>query len=437
MKRREFIQSLAIATGAAATAGPFNRLWAAPGDYSGRLVLVLQAEGGWDVTSLCDPKTNVPGELEINNWANSNEVQVAGNIPYAPFANNQALFSKYHQDMLVINGVDAQTNSHSTGILHNWSGRNAAGYPTITAMHSANASPDLPLAYINFGGFADAARLIRYNRLDDVYGLYEILQPNINTWDNANIRLGSEVNRIQAAQQAAMQRRLQSDTLTPRQRDNIMAYMNARSTADALARFVDVLPPSPEDFQEPFELHPDIGETDILRQAQLAILAFESGVASAADLLLLGHDTHQRHDVQHVTLFSALERAIDYIWTYANERGVADRLTLVIGSDFSRTPHYNADNGKDHWPIGSYIIMEQGAAWGNRVVGQTDGGHNAFKINPSTLQRDDNNGTIIYPKHVHKALRRHLGIENTSVDANFMFTNTEDFDFFNPSKSTS
>ena len=64
------------------------------------------------------------------------------------------------------------------------------------------------------------------------------------------------------------------------------------------------------------------------------------------------------------------------------------------------------------------------------MTGLTDEGHSAYKINPSTLARDDTDGTIIYPKHVHKALRRHLGIENTSVDANFPFNNTEDFNFF-------
>ena len=109
---------------------------------------------------------------------------------------------------------------------------------------------------------------------------------------------------------------------------------------------------------------------------------------------------------------------------------MADRLTLVIGSDFGRTPHYNADNGKDHWPIGSVIVMEQNPSWGNRVVGLTDEGQNAYKINPNTLQRDDANGTIIYPKHVHKALRRYLNLENTSVESNFAFNNTEDFKFF-------
>ena len=64
------------------------------------------------------------------------------------------------------------------------------------------------------------------------------------------------------------------------------------------------------------------------------------------------------------------------------------------------------------------------------MVGQTDEGQNAFKIGPNTLERDDNGGTIIYPKHVHKALRRHLGIENSVVEENLAFTNTEDFAFF-------
>jgi len=63
-------------------------------------------------------------------------------------------------------------------------------------------------------------------------------------------------------------------------------------------------------------------------------------------------------------------------------------------------------------------------------VGLTDEGQNAYKINPNTLQRDDVNGTIIYPKHVHKALRRYLNLENTSVESNFAFNNTEDFKFF-------
>ena len=74
--------------------------------------------------------------------------------------------------------------------------------------------------------------------------------------------------------------------------------------------------------------------------------------------------------------------------------------------------------------------MEKNTSWTNRVVGLTDEGQNAFNMNPSTLERDDQGGTIIYPKHVHKALRRHLGIENSVVEQNLTFTSTEDFDLF-------
>ena len=122
--------------------------------------------------------------------------------------------------------------------------------------------------------------------------------------------------------------------------------------------------------------------------------------------------------------------AIQLFWQRAEERGFADRVTMVIGSDFGRTPNYNSNNGKDHWPIGSVIVMEKNASWTNRAVGLTDEGHNALSINPSTLEPDERNGTNIYPKHIHQALRRHLGIENSIAGQNLAFTNAEDFDFF-------
>ena len=51
--------------------------------------------------------------------------------------------------------------------------------------------------------------------------------------------------------------------------------------------------------------------------------------------------------------------------------------------------------------------MEKGQRWTNRAVGETDGLHFAQRIDPRTLRQDDRNGTIIYPKRVYKALRRH------------------------------
>ena len=74
--------------------------------------------------------------------------------------------------------------------------------------------------------------------------------------------------------------------------------------------------------------------------------------------------------------------------------------------------------------------MEKNVNWANRTIGETDEGHNAYSINPGTLNRDVNNGTIIYTRHVHKALRRYMGIENNVLTKLFPFNNTEDFSFF-------
>lgn len=429
MKRREFLINTML-LGAAGLAAPVPRIYGAvDGGYTGRLLITLQIDGGWDVSSYCDPKVNQPGELAITNWSESNDIATAGNIAYAPFANNSEFFDKYYRDMLVINGIDAQTNSHTTGVLHNWSGRNSVGYPTLTAMFAALNAPDQPLSYVNFGGFAQTGNLIRFSRIDDVVALRELLNPASNSWGNeATQRSPEDMSRIQSYRQARINRKMASERLTPRQLENLSAYDTALRNRSSLVEFSNYLL-APEDYYDWEEVNEEV-QSDLRRQIQLTMSAFDAGVASAADLFTSGYDTHTDHDALHEPLFTYQNNAIDMLWTLAAEYNLADRLTVIIASDFSRTPHYNADDGKDHWPIGSAIIMESSPSWGNRVIGETDEAQNAYRINPNTLARDDSDGTIIYPKHVHKALRRYLGLENTAVDQNFRFNSTEDFDFF-------
>lgn len=436
MNRRIFLKSMASTATLAAFSSLPGRVWAAPENYEGRFLVVMQMDGGWDVTQLCDPKTNTPGEPDINNWANSSEIQTAGRIQYAPVASNQRLFENHHQKMMVINGVDAQTNSHTTGVLHNWSGRNAAGLPTLTALFAAAKAPDLPLAYVNNGGFSGTADLIRFSRLNDHNALVDILDPSLVPWDNnRTLRRSSDISRVQRYQREALERKLASSALTPRQRANTTAYLNALSNRDTLDRLKSIIPTNDE--IQPNVIIPYVNfESDLMRQVQLSLLTFKAGVGASCDLICHGFDTHSEHDLQHEALYNHVADAIDYFWSFADELAISDRITLVIGSDFSRTNFYNAGNGKDHWPIGSYIVMEESPAWGNRVVGITDGLHNALKINPTTLQEDNAYGLTLYPKHVHKALRRHLGVDALAEEQRLSFGATEDIDFFDPDKWT-
>jgi len=432
MKRRSLLKL--AAAGSTLCATPFARVYAAPEPYDGRIFVTVQAAGAWDVTSFCDPKLNVPGELEINHWAQSGEIQTEGNILFAPFGNNNRFFQKYKNYMMVINGVDSQTNAHTVGETHTWSGRNSAGYPSLTSLFAKANAPDVPMSYINFGGYGETAKIIRSSRLDNVDALLNVLQPNaIPERDNSDetYRYPSVLNRIQQAQQERLKRHLATENSLPRKKFKMEAYYDARANSSILERFASVIPPA-DQLQGRLAIG-QVTNSNLLQQVQIAVLAFKSGVSSAADFFLNGFDTHSNHDRDHEPLLSHLLDGIDYLWDYAEELGIADRLTVMISSDFGRTPFYNDSNGKDHWPVTSAVLMEKDAPWGNRVIGLTDEGHNALSINPGTLQRDDSNGTKIYPKHIHKAVRDYLGI---GYQPFFPFNNTEDFDFFNADLQT-
>ena len=428
MKRRTFVKGL-LAPAAGAVSG-FQLPLANAADYDGKLFVFVQADGGWDPTSFCDPKTNTPGEKAINHWAESGEIRQAGNLFYADFGNNGEFFEKYYDRMLVINGVDAQTNSHSAGIVHNWSGRVSEGYPSMTALLAAHHAPGLSLSYLSFGGFSDTASLITYTRVDGADLIRNIATPDIFRWDNSSRYLNqANWETLKTFRAANLARLAAAPQLLPRAARNRRLYGAALSpeATEGLKAYANLLPPD-DDLEHPEEFG-DM-KSELRRQAQLAILAFKARVAVSADLYLGGFDTHSNHDPEHNWLLGNLTDSVDYLWDLAETHEMADRLVVVMGSDFGRTNHYNVDAGKDHWPIGSFIVMEKNQTWTNRVVGETDALHFANKIHPTTLWRDDSNGTIIHPKHVHKALRRYFGIENSLGAQRFPFHNTEDFAFF-------
>ncbi len=430
MNRRTVLKGMLGATGAAAMG--FRLPLASAAHHAGKLYVFVQANGGWDPTSFCDPKANVPGEPIINNWAQRSDVREAGNIRYAPFANNEAFFEKYYERMLVINGVDAQTNSHTVGVVHNWSGRISEGYPTATALLAAHYAPEASVPYLSFGGYSETGGVARFTRMNNPDLLRNVATPHIPHW-NADLRYFSDADwaALESHRSKAAQRLADQGDLLPTQARNRGFYRSAFAAADGLAAYAAALPPN-DQLEQP-ETYAGANYTyysDLRRQAQLTVLAFKTGVAVSADLWLGGFDTHAYHDRDHDWLLGNLTDSVDFLWDYAEEHGVDDRLVVVLGSDFGRTNAYNAKYGKDHWPIGSYVIMEKNQPWTNRVVGETDERHFAHRINPATLERHDREGTILYPKHVHKALRRYLGIEHTPAALRFPFNNTEDFPFF-------
>ncbi|MBE1298612.1 MAG: DUF1501 domain-containing protein [Alteromonadaceae bacterium] len=426
MDRRNFIKAAGISSLVSTLPASFQ-LYAAPEDYTGKFLINVQAEGGWDVTSFCDPKTNTAGEPEINHWARNAEIQQAGNLLYAPFAANAAFFDKYYRDILIINGVDAQTNSHTAGVIHNMSGRISEGFPSLTALFAAQNGTQMPIALINNGGFSDTGGLTRYTRIESINELGNIIYPNVPRWaPDSNWVHTSDWQRIQNARDERLASLNSEANLTARQLRNRQNYRSSIDNAGILSDFASA-------FRNEDNIQGAVESGNFYstfrRQIQTALLAMSSGVTVAADLLHWGFDTHENHDNDHNWLLTELTGALDYLWTYAEQLGVADRLVVVVSSDFGRTNFYNEINGKDHWPIGSYMVMERNQSYTNRSIGLTDEIHNTVAINPNTHQADSS-GSYIFPMHVMHELRQYLQVDSLATDNSFSLNPPETFGFF-------
>ena len=140
---------------------------------------------------------------------------------------------------------------------------------------------------------------------------------------------------------------------------------------------------------------------------------YKAGLTVSVNIQQGGFDTHGNHDGAHIPRLSELLKGVLLLQEEAKNQGIADRVVFVIGSDFGRTPGYNGGNGKDHWSVSSMMFMGAGIK-GGRVIGETTSGHDAKKVDPTTLKVDSSGIAITYG-HINKALRKLAGIEKSEL----------------------
>ena len=323
--------------------------------------------------------------------------------------------------MLVINGIDSQTNAHEAGVRHTWSGRLSHGYPSFSAIAAAALGPNLPLAYISNGGYKETAGITQYTLMQDPTSLKKLVFPNQfldydteGDWDPAKqYHRTAAIDLIQQAKLDRLTRLRAQSQLTPKQVSSLSDLFNARVGVDQLAPLAQTMP------EELVSNIDNDGEWNpLMRQAQIALASYEAGLCVAADLTMWGFDTHANHDEEHSTALQRLQNGINYLWEEATRRGIENRLVVLVSSDFGRTPSYNDGNGKDHWPISSSIIMAKDQSWTNKVVGATTSDHETMSIDPTTLQLSAS-GVQLQPKHIQQAMRELAGIEDHEISLRF------------------
>jgi len=415
INRRQFLLSTAALAASLRSSGVRSEKF-----YSGPYLLRIHASGGWDLSQYCDPKVNQPHIEPITNWSDEQDIKWSGNIAFAPVANNNATFDALASRMLVINGVDTQTNAHQTGERHTWTGASGEGRPSITALFAAANGADLPLPMLNFGGFSATAGIIRPS----------IAHPGSIKGLTAQ-RSTEESELLERYRARGLDLVTEREYRSPWAQRKISNYRLSNQSKMQLDELHSLLP---DQLENPDGTHD--GSSNLKAEIQVSLLAFKSGLTASAECSAGGNwDTHGDGEFSQLLNITALNNGLTYLWELAESLGIAKDLTVIVSSDFGRTPWYNSYGGKDHWPINSYLIMANNPAWGGRVVGHTDEMQNASHISPSSLQRTSS-GTLIYPKHVHHALHQYLGISEFAKETGFDFKDTELFDFFNPKLST-
>ena len=377
--------------------------------YDGTLWLFINAGGGWDPTSLCDPKgadyEDQPDRM--NNYLAA-DIEEAGNIRYAPVAGNAAFFQKYYQQTMILNGLDMKTNGHDAGNRHMWSGRLSEGHPTLPAFIAGAFSPAQPMSFLSYGGYSDTAGMVAKTQLGALGPLLNLAYPDrFNGQDEMSPTFHSAQTE-ELIYQAHLEREeaMLNAQMLPRIKQSMSTLFTSRSGSSELKLLQQYLPET-------------LSDNQVGQQGQVAVAAYKAGICVSSMLSTGGFDTHGDHDNNHFPRLQTITEGIDAILTFAEQLDVLDKVFICVGSDFGRTPGYNDGMGKDHWPITSMMFMGAGVP-GNTVIGETTERHEAKGVDLATLQVDNSGGgTNIEPGNVIASIRQLAGLGQSEFTAMF------------------
>ena len=384
--------------------------------YTGKVLINVHASGGIDASSWFDPRETDP---LMNFYAQARTpAVVAGNLRAAPMANNGVFAGKYFRNMLVINGVNSETNSHDDGTRAHATGSLAMNYPNMSELFAYTFGKAVPMPWLSAGGMNTSVGLSPAVPMPDGNNFRLLLSPNSANATQDFIK-AADVQKILATRAESIKAQ-QAAGLVPRALGVNTQFDGASNSRALLARVSQFLPATFDN------------------TAHVGLVAAQAGITTTLQFATGGFDAHSNIVNNYNQSLAQLTTLLDYIITKSGEIGIADRVFIRVYSEFSRTPLINSGQGKDHYPIGTQVLMEATPpTWGNRVFGMSGARHQAMKINPATGAADPTNGKVITPRHIHAAIQKYLGFSTTDPRFQFRIPTDENFDIFNPANNSS
>lgn len=401
--RREMLLSTAALLGA-----PRFAFGAGAASGGAKHLIVVFAEGGWDVTYCLDPKLScvdptggpctIQGpEVDETNAPDDREaVETFGGIPIvvndAKRPAVRSFFQKWHSRVHVVNGVWTGSIAHDPCRTRILTGSPDGAHADLATIAGYTHGATLPLGSVDLSGWSIAGPLA-----------------------SSTGRIGFQSQIAALLGDGAQFRSPGSYTypmfeMDPTDEDSVEAFV--RSRADKLrARFSDGGGHNDRalddllvslDRGDRFRAQADdilasltIGaETSLQQQLGIAVDLVESRLCHAVSVDTREEwDTHDLNLLQH-TSYERTFRGLQSLMDDLEARGMLDDVVVAVMSEMTRTPLRNAGGGKDHWGHTSLMLM--GAVRGDTTSGGTDDLLESLPMSLSTGEVDPNGALCKY-----------------------------------------
>jgi uncharacterized protein (DUF1501 family) len=385
MTRRSVLQ-LGLSTAALLTLPPMR--WLAKADpLHPRFLVMLYCDGGWDPTQVLDvhdPLDTTDGiDVDVDPAISGlpvSQIASVGGITYVSNPTTRpsvdTFFQNWAAKSCVVNGIGTRSTSHDQSrqlVLTGYLDPTRADFAVLSA--EANGA-DMPLPHLLLSGQSFAGGYA---------GLSGRLGGQMSTAIAYN-RVGSSgALAVSALGEAYVQQALEWERTIAEQGPStdlsgkLEAFHDASGRADKLTRLAGSL-----------NINTNTGQ----QLATSLANAFRSGLTTSVTVNPFGgFDTHSDNTQQNGAWDSVFSYTDAFIQGLATQPGLIapsllDETTVVLCSEFGRTPELNGANGKDHHPWTSMLLVGRGVR-GGVTVGMTDGDQVGVKTDFTSGQPSD------------------------------------------------
>lgn len=369
----------ALLGGALAAGAVVPLLAAGAANGARRRLIVVWAQGGWDVTYVYDPKLGVPGiegpeyfadgsdPDDVDHVRTFGDLRVMLNEARRPSVTR--FFERHAAQTAIVNGVWVGSIAHDPCRIRMLTGSTLQTASDLVVISGAQHGVDLPLGSIDMSGVGFSGPLAasagsignssQIKTLLDPTESFEAVTSSGLQYPQFLPSLADEarIRERQIARHAGLAKRYADGGASDRRlADFLLSIERAERFGDQAQGIVDrlTLGTTPS-----FNLMLDLA-TDLVAEDVCAAVMVDTRVQ---------WDTHVNNESQNGN-FELLFAGLDLLADYLEAKGLAESTTVVVLSEMTRSPRHNLEYGKDHWQHTSTMLF--GANVRPGLYGATD-----------------------------------------------------------------